>query len=695
MSQAGTHPVHRKDIDGLRAIAVTSVMLYHGDSAWLPGGFVGVDVFFVISGYLISGIIFSGIARGTFSFTDFYARRIKRIFPALLLALLSVTIFGWFSLFTDEYERLGKHVAAGAGFLSNIVLWREAGYFDPAADLKPLLHLWSLGVEEQFYLIWPLLFVLLAKARRSPLAAIGVITLGSFALNVYWVKDHEVRSFYLPVTRFWELSIGSLLAYCEVLGIERAGTAVGRLSIFLSGRAPPAMRNLLAIGGLALLGVALVLLSKDDQFPGWLAALPTVGTFMLIAAGNRSWINSRLLGNPLMVWVGLISYPLYLWHWPLLSFLRILSSSRPSGGVTLLTLAVAVGLAWLTYRFVERPIRTSRLRLRPSLALAAGVSCVGAIGLMAYVDRIAPRSASYGLEKIIAASNAISFPGPNLARLTDGETTVWGQGKSNSAVLLLGDSEMEQYYPRIDWLLTNLPLKTRRIIFSTHGGCPPIPFVRENHLPWCNGLVDLDLKLAADPAIDTIVIAADWTGYFIPGPPPDPWTYYYEHNGTRGNLTGQLGSKATDEALAGFERMVSSFTSMRKAVFIVLPSPSGHLFSPRRMVERGLSDLSFRILPPFISAPGLISRISPIVDRLREIGARTGAHLIDPIAILCDPTQCPLITEDGLPIYKDDVHLNPLFVRENVRYLDDAFLLDRTAAPGERGAGIDAMVHVR
>jgi peptidoglycan/LPS O-acetylase OafA/YrhL len=676
MSQAGTHPAHRNDIDGLRAVAVTSVLFYHADSAWLPGGFVGVDVFFVISGYLISGIIFGGIARGTFSFEDFYARRVKRIFPALLLVLLSVTIYGWFSLFTDEYQRLGKHVAAGAAFLSNIV--------------KPLLHLWSLGVEEQFYLIWPLFFVLLAKARRSPLAAIGAITLGSFALNVYWVKDHEVRSFYLPVTRFWELSVGSLLAYGQVLGIQRTGTAIGRLSAFLSGGASSAMRNSLAVGGLGLLGAALVLLSKDDLFPGWLAALPTIGTFLLIAAGNRSWINSRLLGNPLMVWVGLISYPLYLWHWPLLSFLRILSSSRPSGGVTLFALAVAVGLAWLTYRYVERPIRTNRLRLRPSLALIAGVSCVGAVGLMAFLGQIAPRSASFGLEKIIAATDAVAFPGPNLVRMSDGETTVWGQGKGHSAVLLMGDSEMEQYYPRIDRLLTGHAGDTRRIIYSTHGGCPPIPFVRENHLPWCNGLVDLDLKLAADPAIDTIVIAADWTGYFISGPPPEPWTYYYEHDGTRGNLTGQLGSKATNEALAGFERMVAHLRAMDKTVFIVLPSPTGHLFSPRRMIERSLSDLSFRIQPPFISAPDLISRISPIVSRLREIGARTGARLINPIAVLCDPTQCPLTTEEGLPIYKDDAHLNPLFVRDKVLYLDDIFMLDRTSAWTEKTAGVDA-----
>jgi peptidoglycan/LPS O-acetylase OafA/YrhL len=690
MSQAGTHPAHRNDIDGLRAIAVTSVLFYHADSAWLPGGFVGVDVFFVISGYLISGIIFGGIARGTFSFADFYARRVKRIFPALWLVLLCVIAFGWVALFTDEYQRLGKHVAAGAVFLSNIVLWREAGYFDPAADLKPLLQLWSLGVEEQFYLIWPLIFVLLAKARRSPLAAIGVITLGSFALNVYWVRDHEVRSFYLPITRFWELSIGSLLAYGQVFGIQRTGTAIGRLSVFLSGGASSAMRNSLAVAGLGLLGAALILLSKDDVFPGWLAALPTIGTFLLIAAGNRSWVNSRLLGNPMMVWVGLISYPLYLWHWPLLSFLRILSPSRPSGGLTLLALAVAVGLAWLTYRFVEQPIRTNRLRLRPSLALVAGVACVGAMGLSAFLGQFAPRSASFGLEKIIAATDAVAFPGPNLLQLSDGQTTVWGQGQGNSTVLLLGDSEMEQYYPRIDHLLTRHAPETRRIIYSTHGGCAPIPFVRENHLPWCNGLVDLDLKLAADPAIDTIVIAADWTGYFIGGPPPNPWTYYYEHDGTRGNLTGHMGSKATDEALAGFERMVARFRAMHKTVFIVLPSPTGHPFSPRRMIERSLSDLSFRIQPPFISAPELISRISPIVDRLREIGARTGAHLIDPIATLCGPAQCPLTTEDGLPIYKDDAHLNPLFVRDDVHYLDDIFMLDRAGTTTENAGEVVA-----
>jgi peptidoglycan/LPS O-acetylase OafA/YrhL len=671
---AGVSMNHRNDIDGLRAIAVTSVLLYHGNSTWLPGGFIGVDIFFVISGFLISSIILGGIDRGTFSFADFYARRVKRIFPALLVVLLAVSMVGWFSLFTDEYERLGKHVAAGAAFLSNIVLWKEAGYFDPASELKPLLHLWSLGIEEQFYLIWPLLFFLLAKARRSPLVAIGVITLGSFALNIYWVRDHEVRTFYLPFTRFWELSLGSLLAYAQVLGVRRSSGVISGISSVLSGGASPSNRNRLAFCGLVLLVVALVALAKDDQFPGWLAALPTVGTCLLIAAGNRSWINSRLLGNPLMVWVGLISYPLYLWHWPLLSFQRILSPSPLSAARTLITLAVAVALAWVTYRYVERPIRTSRERLRPSFALMAGVTVIGIVGLLGFSGRIAPRSASYGLEKIITAHSAMAYPGPNLVQLTDGDAPIRAQGKNDPGVLLLGDSEMEQYYPRINWLLTNHPLQAKRIVYATHGGCPPIPYVRENHLPWCNGLVERNIRLAEDPTIDTIVIAADWTGYFIAMDPGEIWTYYYEHDGTRGNLRGQLGSKATDEALAGFEEMVARFEAMGKRVFIVLPSPTGRIFSPLKMIERTSTDFSFRIREPYVSAPEFVKTISPIVIRLKAIAAHTGAQLIDPVPALCDRERCPLTTADGLPIFRDGNHLNPNFVRDHVLYLDDIFM---------------------
>jgi hypothetical protein len=277
--------------------------------------------------------------------------------------------------------------------------------------------------------------------------------------------------------------------------------------------------------------------------------------------------------------------------------------------------------------------------------------------------------------------------------LTDGEAPIRGQGKNDPGVLLLGDSEMEQYYPRIDWLLTNHPLQAKRIVYATHGGCPPIPFVRDNHLPWCNGLVERNIKLAEDPSIDTIVIAADWTGYFIAMGPALIRTYYYEHDGTHGTLRGQLGSRATDDALAGFERMISHFRTLGKRVFIVLSSPTGPLFSPVRMIERSPTDFSFRIREPYVSAPEFISTIRPIVDRLKAIAARTGAQVIDPIPELCDRERCPLTTADGLPIFKDGSHLNRDFVRDHVRYLDDIFL-----APGvqlSNGASRTASKEIR
>jgi hypothetical protein len=470
-----------------------------------------------------------------------------------------------------------------------------------------------------------------------------------------------------------------LLAYAHVIGANRSFSLVGRWSNFISNGAPPALRDAMAGVGLALLAGAIMLLSEDYLFPGWAAAVPTLGTALLIAAGNGTWINARLLGNPLMVWVGLISYPLYLWHWPLLSFLRILSPDKPTTAVTVSVLAAAIILAWLTYRFVERPIRSSRLRLQPSLALIAGVSAIGIVGLLGFTKQIAPRSASFGVEKIIEASNAMAFPGPNLARLTDEEVPVYGQGVNDPAVMLIGDSEMEQYYPRIDWLLTNHPRESRRIIYSTRGGCPPIPHVRENHLPRCNGLVDKNIKLAQDPRIGTIVIATDWVGYFVSADPVEFWTYYYEHDGIRGELRGRLGSEAVEKALGGFERMVSNFVSSGKTVFILLPSPTGTVFTPRRMIERSLTDFSFRIREPYVSAPEFIAQISPIVDRVKDIARRSGAHVINPIDSLCNRERCPLIAPDGTPVYRDRAHLNPNFVRNDVRYLDQIFMIDRVA----------------
>ncbi len=208
-----THPRYRADIDGLRAIAVLAVIGFHAFPDRFPGGFIGVDIFFVISGFLISTIIFESLERGRFSFSEFYGRRIRRIFPALVLVLAATYAFGWFHLLAMEYKQLGRHIAGGAGFLSNFVLWDEAGYFDTAAETKPLLHLWSLGIEEQFYVCWPLLLWLAWKMKWGFLRitlALGVI---SFALNIDAAYSNVVAAFYAPQTRFWELMAGALLAH--------------------------------------------------------------------------------------------------------------------------------------------------------------------------------------------------------------------------------------------------------------------------------------------------------------------------------------------------------------------------------------------------------------------------------------------------------------------------------------------------
>jgi peptidoglycan/LPS O-acetylase OafA/YrhL len=207
------HPGYRSDIDGLRAIAVLSVVGFHAFPSHIKGGFVGVDIFFVISGFLISTIIYGSLERGSFSFVEFYSRRIKRIFPALLLVLFTVLAAGWILLLPDEYKQLGKHVAGGAGFIANFVLWNESGYFDNAAETKPLLHLWSLGIEEQYYIVWPLFLWVIWKTRLNLLFLTIVATLASFAFNVSQISSDPVGTFYSPLTRFWELFVGSVLAW--------------------------------------------------------------------------------------------------------------------------------------------------------------------------------------------------------------------------------------------------------------------------------------------------------------------------------------------------------------------------------------------------------------------------------------------------------------------------------------------------
>lgn len=368
MSTRGS-AVYRPDIDGLRAVAVLSVVVFHAFPGTLKGGFVGVDVFFVISGYLISKIIIGDLSTNTFSFAEFYSRRVKRIFPALATVLGACIVFGWLMLLPSEYSQLGKHVAGGAAFVSNLILLSEAGYFDVAGATKPLLHLWSLGIEEQFYIVWPVLLHVARKAGRRLGLLLVVMMVGSFVLNLVLLPDHPVATFYSPLTRFWELLIGSTLAYVTLN--DRRWLFEGSTRI----------RNVKSITGAVLIGAAVLLLNAEQPFPGWRALVPTLGAYLLISAGPDAWLNRKILANPLMVWFGLISFPLYLWHWPLLTFARMIEAATPAPRARVGIVLASIILAWLTYRCIEKPVRHGRAKKSTVVILLATVAGLLLVGL--------------------------------------------------------------------------------------------------------------------------------------------------------------------------------------------------------------------------------------------------------------------------------------------------------------------------
>jgi peptidoglycan/LPS O-acetylase OafA/YrhL len=379
-SAASSHLPYRPDIDGLRAIAVLSVILFHAFPTLLPGGFIGVDVFFVISGYLISGILLRELQQDKFSIAAFYARRVKRIFPTLLVVMLACLAFGWYALFPDEYAQLGKHVGGGASFAANFFYWAQVGYFDTTADTKPLLHLWSLGIEEQFYIVWPAVLVLAWRRRANLVLVTAVLALLSFALNAAGIEHHATATFYSPLSRAWELLGGVLLA-CAAHGRPAPART-------------DAKANTASIAAVLLLAAGLALITPK-HFPGWRALAPVLATMLLIGAGPRTWFNRVVLSNRLVVGLGLISYPLYLWHWPLLSFAQIVEGHLPAPRIRAIALLAAVVLAWLSYRLLERPLRglsgrRARLPVALLCVLMAGAGLTG--GYVFWMDGLPQRA---------------------------------------------------------------------------------------------------------------------------------------------------------------------------------------------------------------------------------------------------------------------------------------------------------------
>ncbi|MDB5638278.1 MAG: hypothetical protein JWP51_3186 [Bradyrhizobium sp.] len=360
---------YRADIDGLRAVSILLVVGYHALPWLIPGGFIGVDIFFVISGFLITRIILIQLKAGTFSSMEFYARRIRRIFPALIVVLAVTYLTGWFVLLPDGFSLLGKSTAAGVAFVSNLFQLTQLGYFAPDATENPLLHLWSLGIEEQFYIFWPpLLWVLSGSKRRW--FWIAAIAAASFGVSLMIFFGYKEWSFYSPISRAWELLAGGMVANRYVDHPEYEQQRFAQRD------------NLLATIGIVAIGGAAIGLNQSSLFPGIWALLPVLGAVLIIVSPNSS-VNRILLSNRPMVLIGLISYPLYLWHWPLLSYLAIARHGVPNFLEIWIAVIAAFVLAGLTFRFVEIPLRRNRNAV-PGLSF--GLVTIGVAGMVTAIS---------------------------------------------------------------------------------------------------------------------------------------------------------------------------------------------------------------------------------------------------------------------------------------------------------------------
>jgi peptidoglycan/LPS O-acetylase OafA/YrhL len=506
---------YRPDIDGLRAIAILGVVAFHADKRWAPGGFVGVDIFFVISGYLITQLILRGLASGTFSLLEFYQRRIRRIMPALVAVLLATWLIGWIMLAPSEYGSLGEHISAASVFASNFLLIHETGYFDTAAELKPLLHLWSLAVEEQFYLIWPALLLVLWRYKANTLLLLGIFGALSFGLTAANVDSQSLFSFFSPLSRAWELTIGALLASREfeepVASRKPVNRAFGGFQ----------HRDIAACAGFALIFFSIAWIDQPVRYPNWTAALPTVGTGLLIVSGPNAWINRRILSRSTIVGIGLISYPLYLWHWPLLSYARIAVAGDPSLNIKLTAISAAAVLAGLTYLLIERPIRHGK-RFTPtvlSATLVLMLCAAGGLGLAtqwnhgfifrlpADIREIAgfhydARAAYRGGDCLLSSSQDERSFGADCVAL---DVT-----SARPLVLLWGDSHAAHLYPGLRRLQGTLSFSLAQL---TQDSCPPILDVDFNALPNCRQVNDFIIRRVGELKPDIVVLAASWWGH--------------------------------------------------------------------------------------------------------------------------------------------------------------------------------------
>lgn len=656
---------YRPDIDGLRAFAVISVVFYHAFPDLLKGGFVGVDIFFVISGFLITSILSSSLKSGNFSFSVFYANRVRRIFPALILVLIFVLTVGWFVLMPAEYGLLGKHSTAGAGFVSNFLLYSESGYFDTDSELKPLLHLWSLAIEEQFYLFYPLLLWMAARIGWSLFLTLLVFCFFSFFVNIHLTGTHPDLAFFFPGSRFWELFAGGL-AFCIYEKREHfsyflrkilyRGPKFSPSRVVIKQEGDSTLHTASFAGFLLLLG-SVVYMEPDLAFPGYWAALPVLGSALLIISGSSSALNKFLFSNRLLIKIGLISYPLYIFHWPMISFSRILGLKSATS--MWICIGLSVLAAYFIWRFIETPIRKGGLRVKKSIIfiLVASVIGIGSCGffisafkgipqrwvVLEYEKRLGKkldgmRDVRGELIPVDLQQDRESFSA-RYGRLLAGNFGFFHNASGVRTVVIYGDSHAAVAYPGI--AAYNASIGVNTVFFAENWR-----FKEQNkkeYIPMLERQVFNSIE--NDKSIDKVFVLSSFTAqgcetrYCIPS---QKEIDVLASSGRKVYLVEDNPLMVSDKD-GGFLSNEQVQAILSRTAGISHPLLSGYV------MESSSTDLPIRYLKD------MMPMYKPY---LNELHSRKNAIIVEgTLREFCTEEICPFFDENGYPLYRDQNHL--------------------------------------
>lgn len=650
-SSAAKNHVYRPDIDGLRAIAVLAVLLFHADVPWITGGYVGVDVFFVISGYLITSIIVGKVDAGTFSIVDFWERRVRRIIPALMVVALFTLIGSWLLFFPQDFKDFSESLIAISVFASNMLFWSEAGYFASPGEVKPLLHTWSLAIEEQFYLLFPLLMIGLAgKRSRWRLPVLLGLSAASFAVSISWVKSAPDSAFYLLPSRAWELAIGSMLVFL-------ASPPQSRI-----------LREALCAAGLFMILYACFSYDSSTRFPGAAALLPCIGTALLIAGQSqqRQTLSFHLLSLKPMVFVGLLSYSLYLWHWPIIVFAKYHADTHLQGASIAIVLGLSFALAYCSYRWVETPVRQQRIfATRRSVFTAAAVAFATTIGIGAYghLSNGAPQRID---KNILTLYSGFNYINPRRKECVNFENTNFdperickvGPATNEPAFLVFGDSHADALMPVIDAMAAQYGVAG---LYGIYNGCPPLLDVyrydtSDQHN--CNAFNEHMLAELKSNNIKTVLLVGRWAFY-----PNDKMIARLQAGGQRpSDWTSRPAGETAALAFAEGLTSIIEQAATKADVWVLQQPPLQHeKTSPRYLASKLWLGESVETLG--VSLEQHRQRQQFANQALASIAAQNSAvKLLDPESILCDKslsnmTICPLV-RDGGAMYRDDDHLS-------------------------------------